>query len=339
MMKKIAKILLCLTMSLVVLTSCGSAASGNTQGADAPDSIDGAPTLTVGLIQLMEHTSLDEIRTAFEAQLLQEAQAQGYNVIVDYKNAQNDISMINSICRQFVDDKVDAIVAIATPAAQGAATATSEIPIIFSAVTDPIEAGLIEEGKEDPDQYLQRPNGNITGTSDRIEIAPIFVLADTLTPGIQTYGFIYNKGEANSVSVIRTATKYLTEHNIKIVEKTVTHAGEVQQTARALLEDCDAVFAPIDNTVASAMHVLSDEANKKGKPVYVAADSMVRDGGLATVGINYTQLGKQTADMTFKVLKGTPIAEIPVEVLSNLQVVVNEETAAQLNVDVSAYAQ
>ena len=316
-MKKIFAILL----AVLVLTTGFSACT------PAPKPADNAKT--VGLIQLVEHPSLDEIRIAITEELNAKAAEQGLTVEINYQNAQNDMSMINSICRQFVSDKVDVIIAIATPAAQGAATATSDIPVIFSAVTDPVAAGLVTD--------MSAPDGNVTGTSDAIAVERIFNLAQELTPGIAKFGFIYNKGESNSVSVIGQAADYLAGVGIATEEKTVTSAGEVQQAARVLFETCDAVFAPIDNTVASSMQVLADEAIAAGKPVYVAADSMVADGGLATVGVNYTQLGKQTADMALRALTGTAIADMPVEVLTEVSVAVNAETAAALGVDVSQY--
>ena len=339
-MKKLFGAVMVAVMAVTMLTACGQpAVDVNETPSEAV--VSEQPTeevteteddvLTVGLIQLVEHPSLDEIRDAFTAQVEAEAVRLGLTVEIDYKNAQNDPTLINSICRQFVDDGVDVIVAIATPAAQGAASVTSDIPIVFSAITDPVGAGLV--------QNMDAPEGNITGTSDAIAVDKIFALAAELTPEVQSYGLIYNKGEANSVSVIAQTKEYLDSIGVTYEESTVTNEGEVQQAARVLLEKCDAVFSPIDNTVANAMPVLAQEAIAVQKPVYVAADSMVNDGGLATVGVNYTNLGTQTADMTMKVLTGTAIADIPVEVLTDANVVVNEETAAAIGVDVSAYAE
>ncbi len=208
--------------------------------------------------------------------------------------------------------------------------AGTDIPVIFSAVTDPAAAGLVEN--------LEAPEGNITGTSDAIPVEKIFELAAELTPDAESFGLIYNTGEVNSVSVIDETKAYLDAQGISYTEASVASTGDVQTAAQTLLSKCDAIFAPIDNTVASAMGVLADEAIKAGKPVYVAADSMVNDGGLATVGVNYTNLGTQTADMLLKVLTGTPVCEVPVEVLKENAVVVNEETAAAIGVDVSKYA-
>lgn len=336
-LKKLAALALSAVFALCALTAC----SGNSSSAVAPDTSTPAPAagqdglreVTVGLIQLMEHPSLDEIRTAIEARLEEKAAENGLVIHINYQNGQGDASTINTICQQFVGDKVDAIVAIATPAAQGAATAAdgTGIPIIFSAVTDPVAAGLVGN--------MEAPEGNITGTSDAVPVDKIFALAAELTPDVQSFGLLYNPGEDNSVSVIADVKAYLDGKGISYIESGVSGTGDVQTAAQSLLSQCDAVFSPTDNTVASAMGVLAGEAIKAKKPVYVAADSMVHDGGLATVGVNYTNLGAQTADMLLKVLTGTPVSEVPVEVLRDNAVVVNSETAEAIGVDVGKYAE
>lgn len=335
-MKKLTALFLAVLMTLA-LGACSSggsapAASGSDTGSAAPEGAkEGAKEVTVGLIQLMEHPSLDEIRGAVTARLEEKAAENGLNIKVNYQNGQGDTSTINTICQQFVANKVDVIVAIATPAAQGAATAAegSGIPVVFSAVTDPVAAGLVDS--------IEAPGGNITGTSDAIPVEKIFTLARELTPQVKSFGLIYNTSEDNSLSVITQVKEYLDGKQIPYTEGAVTTSADVQTSARNLLGQCDAVFAPIDNTVASAMAVLADEAIQAKKPVYVAADSMVKDGGLATVGVNYTNLGSQTADMALKVLTGTPAGEIPVEVLRDNAIVINGNTAAAIGVDVSKY--
>ncbi len=279
----------------------------------------------VGLVQLVEHPSLDQIREAFTEALLEGRS----DVEIDYQNGQNSPSTINAICQKFLGDGVDLIVAIATPAAQGAAAATQEVPIVFSAVTDPVAAGLVSD--------LQRPDRNLTGTSDAIPVGRIFDLAAELTPDAKTFGFLYNAGEVNSVSVIAEAKQVLESRGLNYIEAVVTNTGEVTTAAQSLIGRVDAIYSPIDNTVASAMANLARIAIEAGLPAYVSADSMVADGGLATVGVNYVQLGRQTARMALKILEGTPVAEIPVEVLDRYTVAVNAETAEALGVDVSAY--
>lgn len=321
-MKKLLSVALCAAM-LALTAGCSQKEASSQAPADAESG-----KLKIGLIQLAEHPSLDEIRTAFTDELA----ALGYGedkVEIDYQNAQNDMNNINAICQKFAGDESDMIVAIATPAAQGAASVTTEIPIVFSAVTDPIAAGLVSD--------LQKPDSNITGTSDAISVEGIFGLADELTPGIETYGLVYNLGEDNSVSVIADAKAYLDAKNIAYREATVTNVSEVTQAMTSLVGKVDAVFCPIDNTVANAMPNLAQIAIEAKLPVYVAADSMVADGGLATVGVNYTNLGKQTAKIAAEILGGKPVSEVPVEVLDEYATVVNPETAAAIGVDVSQY--
>ena len=332
-MKNIRKILAAVMALCAVfaLSACGSG-SGDGDAAQTADAGGDEASYKVGIVMMIENGAFLDMYDGVVSGLAEAGYVEGENLEIDYQNAQGDTSTINTICQQFVGNKVDAIVAIATPAAQGAATAVAgtDIPVIFSAVTDPAAAGLVEN--------LEAPEGNITGTSDAIPVEKIFELAAELTPDAESFGLIYNTGEVNSVSVIDETKAYLDAQGISYTEASVASTGDVQTAAQTLLSKCDAIFAPIDNTVASAMGVLADEAIKAGKPVYVAADSMVNDGGLATVGVNYTNLGTQTADMLLKVLTGTPVCEVPVEVLKENAVVVNEETAAAIGVDVSKYA-
>ncbi len=317
-MKKVLSVLVAAALFVCVFSACGAKKTDTGM-------------LKVGILQFMQHTSLDEISAAVTKQLEEQAKLKGVDLTISLQNAQGDMSIIQSICQQFVSQKMDVIIAIATPAAQGAAAAVegTGIPVIFSAVTDPVAAELVAS--------MDAPGGNITGTSDAIAPEKIFALAKEITPDVKTFGFIYNTSEVNSVSVVEDAKAYLAKAGIETVENAVTASGEVQLAAQNLLSRCDAVFVPIDNTVANAMSVLADEAIKAGKPVYTAADSLVKDGGLATVGVNYTNLGIKTADMALRVLQGENPANMPVEILQDNVVVVNPDTAAALGIDVSKY--
>ncbi|MBQ3199980.1 MAG: ABC transporter substrate-binding protein [Firmicutes bacterium] len=318
-MKKLFVMILTIAM-LGTFAACGNN--------DTPTNPNTEYIYNVGLLQLVEHPSLDEIRNAIESEI--DSAGYGDIINIDFVSGQNDTSTMNTIAQKFVANEDDAIIAIATPAAQSVAAATSEIPIIFSAITDPVAAELVSN--------LDAPDGNVTGVSDYIDVAAIFNLANELTPEVKSYGFIYNMGEVNSVSVIEDAKAYLDAQGIPYTEAFVTNIGEVTTAAQSLVGKVDAFFLPIDNTVASAMSNVADIAIKNNIPVYVAADSMVHDGGLATAGVNYTQLGKQTAQMLIRILiNGEAIADNPVEVLTEYSVTVNEETAAALGVDVSAY--
>lgn len=251
---------------------------------------------------------------------------------VVYKNAQGDPTAIRTIAEQFAAQGVDVIVPIATGAAQGAAAAAQDVPIVFSAVADPVAAGLVDA--------FDRTTGNITGVSNGIDVAKIFALADELTARHRGPTALYTMKAESTASPSLKKQRLSGCAGPRLEEVTVASSGEVQQAARGVIaKGVDALFIPNDNTVASALPVLAQEAIAAGLPVYPTADSMVRDGGLATVGINYTVLGGQTADMVCRVLEGTPIADIPVELVNESSVVVNGDTAAALGVDVSRYVQ
>lgn len=287
-----------------------------------------APKYHIGLVQQVQHPSLDEIRTA----IIDELKAKGFGpdvVAVDYQNGQNNPSSILTICQKFVGDRVDLILPIATAAAQGAAAAAADIPIVFAAVSDPVAAGLTAD--------LSKPDRNITGVSDAIDAEKIISVAMQMTPGIKTFGIVYNAGEVNSVSAVRKAEKAIAARGLKCVEAIIANSSEVATAASSLVGKVDAYFLPNDNTIATAMPLLAQIAIDAKLPVYTAADSMVHDGGLATSGINYTQLGRQTADMVIRVLQGKKIADTPVEVLLKGDIIVNQATAKALGIDVSRY--
>jgi len=281
--------------------------------------------ITVGILQMMEHPSLDLIRTSF----IEEMHALGYTDIdFDHRNGIGaDMSALTSIAQIFVGNEVDLILAIATPAAQAAAATTSDIPVIFAASTDPLAAGLVDN--------LARPSGNVTGTSDRICVESIFDFALQLTPDIQTVGFVYNLGEVNSVSVINDAKVLFAQLGLQYREATVTNTGEVHQAALSLVGHVDAIFTPIDNTVAAAMPTLAQVAMDAGIPVFTGADSKVMDGGLATVGIDYGILGAETARMVSRVLGGADIADVPVITMADFRTMVNRETAEAIGVSIA----
>lgn len=316
-------ILMACVLSLIagMFAACGSAGS---KAASA-----GKDQLKIGIIQYVEHPSLDTIRNSF----IRELEAQGYKdgdkVKIDYQNGQGEQTNLKTISQKFVNNKYDLIVAIATPAAQAAAGETKDIPVLFAACTDPVGSGLVAS--------LDKPGANITGTSDAVSAKEIMKLAQRITPDIKTIGALYNAGEANSVSVINDLKNYAKANGLKVVEGTVTNSSEVQQVAQTLVGKADALFSPIDNTVASAMPTVAAVAYDAKKPVYVGADSMVKDGGLATYGINYDLLGQETAKMAAKILKGDKPADIPVKVFgtTEMDVYLNQATADKIGVTFS----
>ena len=246
-------------------------------------------------------------------------------MLIDYQNGQNDMTIMKTAAQTFVANESDVIIAIATPAAQAVLSETTEIPIVFAAVTDPVDAGLVDS--------LEQPGGNVTGTSDEVSAEMIMNLAEEITPGFKTIGALYSSGEDNSASVIAGLKAYADAKGLKVVESAVTNSSEVQQAAQYLADKVDVVYSPIDNTVASAMAVATEIFNGQKIPFYVSADSMVADGGLATYGIDYTVLGKETGAMVAQVLGGETPANIPVKKMSDMSVYINQNTADAIGVE------
>lgn len=281
---------------------------------------------SVGVIQLMDHTSLNEIRYAF----LDEMERLGYgDAAVDFDvhvGPGVDMTVLTSIAQIFAGNNVDVIVSITTPATAAAANVTSDIPIVFGAVSDPVHAEFVRD--------LNHPDRNITGTSDNLPVELVFDLAAQLTPDARTFGFVYNLAEDNSVAIINRVKEYFYANGLTYYEATVTSTADVQAAAQSLVGRVDAFFTPTDNTVAAAMPVFAQVAMEAGLPIYTGADSMVRDGGFATVGVNYTILGQETARMAVQVLQGTPVSEIPVVVMSEFTPTINRAFAEALGIDV-----
>ena len=312
-----AALLAAVMIMTVVLTGCGSDSSSDSGDKE---------TFKVGLVQLVEHTSLDQIRESIIKQLEDDGYVDGKNIEIDYQNAQNEQSNLKTICQGFVADKVDVIVAITTPAAQVAMGETSDIPIIFSAVTDPVAAGIVED--------MEKPGGNITGTSDAVKVDQIMDLASEITPGYKTVGALYNSSETNSVATVKQLKAYAEKKGLKVIESAITNSNEIQTAAQSLAKKCDIVFSPTDNTVASSIATANDVFIKNKIPFYVAADSMVKDGALATSGVDYEYLGQETAKMVVEVFNGADIATMPVETMDKTSVFINSETAKAMGLDI-----
>lgn len=294
---------LCIFASIILFTGCNSKQE----------------KIQIGIVQIVEHQSLDVIRDS----IIEKLRDLGYtedNSIIYTKSASNDMAIANQIISEYKSKGCDIIIPIATPTAQAAMNVSQEIPVIFSAVSDPIKAGLIDD--------LDHPNKNITGTSDEIQVDAILELALLFNPDIKKIGVIYNPSEANSVSNINKLKSLCSTYDINIVEIPCTSALEIAANITSLGNDIDMIFTPNDNTVATkgGMNILNSYCTSKDIPLYVGADSMVLDGGFATIGINYVNLGYETAIMVDKVLKGTNISDIPVKVFKDdLKIYINKQ--------------
>ncbi|QSX09026.1 ABC transporter substrate-binding protein [Alkalibacter rhizosphaerae] len=290
----------------------------------ATDKGSGEKIYRIGVVQPMDHPSLNQIRDTIEEEL----NDLGYEGKVElvFENANGDMSLLPTIMQELINSQVDMIVPIATPSAQAAAATTETIPIVFSAVSNPVEAGLVTS--------FENTDKNITGVSNSIAIEDIFELAGVLTPEVETFGFIYNSSEINSSVGIERAKAYCEANGIPYREATITGTADLQQVASSLVGSVDAFFTPNDNTVASAMATYMQVAMEAKIPTYVGADSMVADGGLATVGIDYTVLGRQTAAMIARIMDGEDINENPVEQIAEYANMINVKTAEALGVTI-----
>ena len=332
-MKKFIAVMTAAAM-LTSLSACGASASTASSAAEstassaAADSTTGsaadATTYKVAIVQQLDHASLDEIRTAIEAEL--DAKAAEKGITIEYKdfNGQNDATTLNQIGTQVVSDGYDAVIPIATLAAQCMATAceSTKTPVIYAAISDPAAADLTDI------DY-------VTGTSDALNTRPIIPTISAVLPEAKTIGLLYSNSEANSTTPIAEAKAYLDAKGIAYVEKTGNTNDEIMTAANALVGQVDAVFTPTDNVVMAAAAAVSETLTNAGIPFYTGADSFVTAGAFATCGVNYTELGTYTADMALDILETGTVPEY--HVMDGGIITVNTETAAALDLDYSAF--
>ncbi len=327
-MKKVITVFLsaCLLVALLLLGACTPDKNGGGNGENPADDEIGGELKKVGIVQIMEHPSLNTIRESMIAELASLGFVDGKQIIIDYQDAQSDPSNLKTICQKFANHEYDLIVAIATPSAQAAVGETTKIPILFSACTDPVGSELVDN--------LEKPGGNVSGTSDAVSAEQIMELAVRITPNIKRIGALYNSSETNSVSVINDLKAYAARNGMTVVEATATNTSEVQQAVQSLVGKVDAIFSPIDNTVASAMPLVAQVTRNAKIPMYVGADSMVNDGGLATYGVNYVTLGRETARMAAEILNGKRAGDLPVRMITDFEIYLNLETAEMIGVTI-----
>lgn len=282
-------------------------------------------TINVGVLQYMEHESLSSAREGFLAALEEAGYVEGDNLALDYQNSQGDQSNLQSMSQQLTGEN-DVVLAIATPAAQALANQTSEDSILFTAVTDAVDAGLVAEN--------EAPGGNVTGTSDMVPIEEQIKLLLSIIPEAKTIGIIYNAGEPNSEIQAQLAIKELESHGVVVEAVTVSTTNDVQQALTSLAQDVDGLYIPTDNTLASTAGTVGQIAIEYQLPVVAGSGEQVEAGGLATYGINYEQLGRQTAEMALQIIEeGKTPEEISVETSESLELVVNEKMAEALGID------
>ena len=314
MKKRILAAVLTAVMTMGALTGCGSTGSKD--------------NYTIGIMQYAVHGSLDNCREGFLQGLAEEGIVEGENLTIEYVNAQADNGTSAMTASNFVSKKVDMICAIATPCAMAAynATMNTDIPVIYTAVSDPVEAGLANEDGT--------PVGNITGTSDALAVDAQLKMIREVLPEAKTIGFIYTTSEANSISTIAEYKALAGNYGFEIVDSGVTAMSEVALAAADVASKVDCITNLTDNTVVSALQTVLDEANKAGIPVFGSEVEQVKAGCVASMGLEYIELGKQTGKMAAKVLKGEAKAsELNFEVISEPSLYVNFAAAEKIGLE------
>lgn len=312
--KKNFKIVLLLIVVVVSLVGCKSVDTSKDN------------KIKIGITQITEHPALDLAREGFIKALKDNGFEDGNNIEIDFQSAQGDIPTSQTIAQNFVSQSKDMIFAIATPSAQSAFNSTNEIPILITAVTDPVEAGIVKS--------IEKTQTNVTGTSDMTPVDKQFELIKKLVPNAKKVGVIYNTSEINSKIQIDMAKEEAKKIGFDIEEVGVSSVNEVAQAMDKLVQNVDIVYTPTDNLVASSMNLIANKCNEKNIPIIGAEESHVKLGALATQGIDYKQLGYETGLMAVKVLNGKQPQDMSIEYIKNTNLVINEKVAKNLNIKI-----
>ncbi len=309
-------------MSLALLAACGTSDDKDAGKDEAKD--DSGETYVIGISQYVTHPSLDEATKGFKKAI----EDSGLKVEFIEQNAQNDSNNAATIAQNLVADKVDLIFANATPSAIAAAQETKDIPIVFTSVTDPISAKLVES--------MENPGGNVTGTIDNHPDAiPNTIKFLNEQTDYKKIGIVYNAGEPNSVSQINSVKEAAKDTDLEIVEATVSNTSEVKQAAESLIGRVDAFYVFTDNTVVSALESVIDVANNEKIPLFVGEPDSVQRGGFAAFGISFYDIGYKAGEMAVQILKGEKKpADLPVQYPESLKLVINKAAAEKQGVEI-----
>ncbi|MEL6880035.1 MAG: ABC transporter substrate-binding protein [Cyanobacteria bacterium J06607_10] len=299
-----------------VLVSCGN--GGQTVGG-----ADEAPFVAV--TQIVEHPALNAVRDGIKDELAEAGYAEGDALRWEWQSAQNSPATAAQIASKYAGAKPDVIVAIATPSAQSAVSAATNTPVIFSAVTDPVGAKLVENA--------DKPGGNVSGVSDLAPMTEQLELIKEILPEASTLGVIYNAGEDNSVSLVALINENAAAQNLTIEEVTVSATSEVAGAARSLIGSVDAIYIPTDNTVVSALESVIQVGQDNQVPVFAGDTDSVGRGAIAAISFDYYDVGRQTGAMVIKVLKGNKVGDLPVEFVKDLKLSINPAAAEAMGVE------
>jgi putative ABC transport system substrate-binding protein len=283
-----------------------------------------ADDVTVAVTAIVEHPALDAARKGVLDALTAAGYKEGENLKFVFESAQGNPATAAQIARQFAGDEPNVIVPISTPSAQAVVSSTRDIPVVFTAVSDPLGAQLVKN--------MDKPGGNVTGLSDMSPVAEHIALIKEILPDVKTIGYLYNSGEANSVSLLAVLKAEAEKAGLKVVESAATKSAEVQGAARALVGRADAIYIPTDNTIISALEGAVAVAEESKLPLFTADTDSVSRGSIAALGFNYYDVGKQTGEIVVRVLKGENPGDIAVKAAAGSDLVVNKAAAEKMGV-------
>lgn len=310
-------VVMSMVLSIGAFAGCGS----------TPKDASNQKVVNVGIVQLVEHPALDAANKGFIDGLASKGYKENVNIKFDRQNAQADQSNLQNISQRFVNNNVDLVCAIATPAAQSVANATKTIPIVATAVTDYEEAKLVVTNKE--------PKGNVTGTTDMNPIAEQVDLLMKILPNAKRVGTIYCSSEVNSQMQVRVMKEYAESKGLVVEEATVSTVNDIQQAAQSLMGKVDVIYVPTDNVMASAIPTLVGVTDGAKIPLICGEANHVKAGGLATLGVDYYKLGFQTGEMAADILSGKAKPEsMPIQSLKEMQTTINETVAKKLGITI-----
>lgn len=316
-MKKTIAIILAIIMVLG-LAACGD-------GSDDTNN----DTINIGIIQQLQHGSLDEAREGFIDGLAEAGYVDGENITINYQNASNEVANCQQICELFANSDIDIVLAIATNAAQAAVNQFQEsnIPVLFTAVTDPVDAGLVDSN--------EAPGKNVTGTSDMPVIADQIAVIKEVLPDAQTLAVLYTSSESNSEIQANEAKAAAEALGMKVIVSTSSSTNDIPQVISSVVGQADAIYIPSDNAFAGAMATVNASAVENQIPVFCAVEAMIEEGGVATTAIDYYELGKQTAAQAVRILNGENASDIAVETQKDCALIVNNTFAKNVGIELS----
>jgi len=322
-LKTAAALVLVVLIAAALVAGCGETTEETSSASPSASADATSQAYTVGISQIVTHPALDATVQGFEDAL---SEAGFTDITYDLQNAEGDMATTASIAQKFAGDDLDLVLGVATPTSQALAKAITDRPILFTAVTDPVGAGLVT----DP----EAPSANVTGVSDMQPVKPILELATTFRPDAKNIGMVYNAGESNSVFLVEQAEKDAATMGLTIVKAPAGTSAEVQAAAKSLIGRVDAIAVIGDNTAVSALEAIIKVCEENKIPLVAGDPDSVKRGAVACYGFDYYDLGKQTGAMAAMILSGTPIADIPVQFAENLQLSINEKAAAAQDVTI-----